>query len=51
MVVLQDGVIVGAIWMGIKEGVSDISRIIKLKANISKWKEAILEDGFDFSVI
>lgn len=50
-IVLQDDVIVGAIWMGTKEGVSDISRIIKLKANVSKWKEAILEDGFDFSVI
>jgi len=50
-VVLQDGIIVGAIWMGTKEGVSDITRIITKKANVNEWKEALLEDEFDFSVI
>jgi nitrite reductase (NADH) large subunit len=50
-IVLQDGIIVGAIWMGTKEGVSDITRIITQKANVSEWKEALLEDEFDFSVI
>lgn len=50
-IVLQDGVIVGAIWMGTKEGVSDITRIIINKANVGEWKEALLEDQFDFSVI
>lgn len=50
-IVLQDGVIVGAIWMGTKEGVSDITRIITQKANVSEWKEVLLEDKFDFSVI
>jgi nitrite reductase (NADH) large subunit len=50
-IVLQNGVIVGAIWMGTKEGVRDITRIITKKANVSEWKEALLEDEFDFSVI
>ena len=50
-VVLQDGVIVGAIWMGTKEGVNDITRLISQKINVSEWKEALLEDQFDFSVI
>jgi nitrite reductase (NADH) large subunit len=50
-IVLQDGIIVGAIWMGTKKGVSDISRIITQKIDVSEWKEALLEDKFDFSVI
>ncbi len=50
-VVLQDGVIVGAIWMGTKEGVNDITRLITQKADVSEWKETLLEDRFDFSVI
>ncbi len=50
-IVLQDGVIVGAIWMGTKNGVNQITRIIGQKADVSKWKNTILEDDFDFSVI
>jgi nitrite reductase (NADH) large subunit len=50
-VVLQDGVIVGAIWMGTKEGVNDITRLITQKTDVTEWKEALLEDRFDFSVI
>lgn len=50
-VVLQNGVIVGAIWMGTKEGVNDITRLIAQKIDVSEWKEALLEDQFDFSVI
>ena len=50
-VVLQNGVIVGAIWMGTKEGVNDITRLITQKIDVSEWKEALLEDQFDFSVI
>lgn len=49
--VLKDGIITGAIWMGTKEGVSDISRLISQKADVSKWKEALLEEQFEFSVI
>jgi nitrite reductase (NADH) large subunit len=50
-IVLKDGVIVGAIWMGTKDGVNDITRLIIKKANVSEWKEALLEDQFDFSMI
>jgi nitrite reductase (NADH) large subunit len=50
-IVLQDGVIVGAIWMGTKEGVNDIARLITRKTNVSEVKAALLEDQFDFSVI
>jgi nitrite reductase (NADH) large subunit len=50
-IVLQDGVIVGAIWMGTKDGVNHIMRIITQKSDVSKWKDTILEDDFDFSVI
>jgi NAD(P)H-nitrite reductase large subunit len=50
-IVLQDGVIVGAIWMGTKEGVNDIVRLITQKTDVSEWKETLLEDRFDFSVI
>jgi nitrite reductase (NADH) large subunit len=50
-IVLQEGTIVGAIWMGTKEGVNDITRLITQKADVSDWKESLLEDHFDFSVI
>jgi nitrite reductase (NADH) large subunit len=49
--VLKDDVIVGAIWMGTKEGVSEIGRLISNKRDITEWKNSILEDEFDFSRI
>lgn len=48
-VVLQNGAIVGAIWMGTKEGINEISRLVSQKAGIGDHKADILEDGFDFS--
>ncbi len=48
-VVLQDGALVGAIWMGSKEGVNEISRLVAQNAKIGDHKADILEDGFDFS--
>jgi nitrite reductase (NADH) large subunit len=50
-VVIQKGVVVGAIWMGTKKGVNEISRIISQKINIEKHKISLLEDGFDYSVL
>lgn len=50
-IVLQDGIIVGAIWMGTTEGINQITRIITQKTNVDEWKNSILEDDFDFSVI
>ena len=50
-VVIQKGVVVGAIWMGTKKGVNEISRIISQKINIEKHKISLLEDDFDYSVL
>jgi len=35
-VVIQKGVVVGAIWMGTKKGVSEINRLISQKVNVEK---------------
>lgn len=50
-VVVQKGVVVGAIWMGTRKGVNEISRIISQKINIEKHKISLLEDDFDYSVL
>lgn len=50
-VVLQKGSIVGAIWMGTKKSVDQVSRLITQKIKVTKWKRSLLEDDFDFSVI
>jgi nitrite reductase (NADH) large subunit len=50
-VVIQKGIVVGAIWMGTKKGVSEINRIISQKINIEKHKDSLLEDDFDYSVL
>jgi len=48
-IVVQEGMIIGAIWMGTKEGVNEINRLIFQKTNVEKWKESLLKDDFDFS--
>lgn len=50
-IVLQEGRLVGAIWMGIKKGASEVSRLVALKKDVETWKEDLLEDEFDFSEI
>jgi NAD(P)H-nitrite reductase large subunit len=50
-IVLQEGRIVGAIWMGTKTGASEISRLVALKKNVESRKRDLLEDSFDFSEI
>jgi len=50
-VVIQDGKVVGAIWMGTKEKINDINRVILQQINVEKWKNSLLEDDFDFSVL
>jgi len=50
-VVLQDGIVVGAVWMGTKNGVNGISRAIAQKLNVERWKESLLDDNFDFSLL
>lgn len=47
--VLKDGVLEGAIWMGTKKGAADIARLTASRKNVATWKEDILEDGFDLA--
>lgn len=49
--VLRDGVIVGAIWMGTKQGLVDINRLSSSGSSVEKWKHQILDENFDFSII
>ena len=48
-IIIEEGIIVGAIWLGTKKGVNEISQAISQRKNIEKWKDSILEDDFDFS--
>jgi len=50
-IVLQDGALVGAIWMGTKKGVSEIARAMTAKTKVNQWINTLLEDSFDFSVL
>jgi len=50
-VVIQDGKIIGAIWMGTKEKVNDVNRLILQRIDVEKWKSSLLEDDFDFSIL
>jgi nitrite reductase (NADH) large subunit len=50
-IVIQNGIIVGAIWVGTKKGASEISRLISQKINVEKHKNSLLEDDFDYSVL
>jgi NAD(P)H-nitrite reductase large subunit len=47
--VLKDGVLEGAIWMGTKKGAADIARLTASRKNVATWKADILEDGFDLA--
>jgi nitrite reductase (NADH) large subunit len=50
-IVLRDGALEGAIWMGTSKGAADIVRLAASRTNIAPWKKEILEDGFDFSAM
>jgi nitrite reductase (NADH) large subunit len=50
-IVLREGRLVGAIWMGTKKGASEISRLVALKKNVETLKEGLIEDDFDFAEI
>ncbi|OGD17158.1 MAG: hypothetical protein A2Y69_10305 [Candidatus Aminicenantes bacterium RBG_13_59_9] len=50
-VVLQDGVLVGAIWIGTKKGISEIARAVNAKIKVNQWINTLLDDSFDFSVL
>jgi nitrite reductase (NADH) large subunit len=48
-IVLKEGRLVGAIWMGTKKGASEISRLVALKKDVESRKGDLLEDTFDFT--
>jgi nitrite reductase (NADH) large subunit len=48
-IVLKDGLLVGAIWMGTKKGVAEVSRLVSLNKNVGHRKKDLLEDEFDWS--
>jgi nitrite reductase (NADH) large subunit len=48
-IVLKEGRLVGAIWMGIKKGASEIGRLVALKKHVESRKTDLLEDTFDFT--
>jgi nitrite reductase (NADH) large subunit len=50
-IVLRKGRIVGGIWMGIKKGASELSRLVALEKDVEALKEDLLEDDFDFGEI
>lgn len=47
-IVLKDGLLVGAVWMGTKAGAAEIGAAVSENRNVSAWKDDILRDGFDF---
>ncbi len=50
-IVLLEGHLVGAIWMGTKKGASEVSRLVSLKKDVESLKKDLLEDEFDFAEI
>ncbi len=48
-IVVRNGLVVGAVWLGTKKGLNDMNRIIHQKINVEKRKESLLKDDFDFS--
>ncbi|MCX7975180.1 MAG: FAD-dependent oxidoreductase [Candidatus Aminicenantes bacterium] len=50
-IILQKGRLVGAIWMGTKKGINEIVRAVTLRKDVTAWKEAILEEDFNFSLL
>ena len=50
-IVLRNGEVCGLICIGTKKGVSEINRLISQKVNVEKWKESLLDDDFDFSLL
>lgn len=49
--VIQNGTVIGAIWIGTKKGVNDINQAIAQKKKVEKWKDSLLDDDFDYSVL
>jgi nitrite reductase (NADH) large subunit len=50
-IVLRDGRVVGAIWMGTKKGAPEISRLVALNKDVRGRGEELFEESFDFAEI
>ncbi len=48
-IVIKNGILTGAIWMGTRKGAAEITRLAASGQNIDKWTNTLLEDNFDFS--
>jgi len=50
-VVIQEGRLIGAVWMGTKAGVNEINRLVAEKADVARWMDKLLDDDFDITSI
>ncbi|HYA48840.1 MAG TPA: hypothetical protein VEG35_03990, partial [Burkholderiales bacterium] len=48
-IVLKDGRLVGAIWMGTKKGLAEVGRLVGLNKDVADRKADLLEETFDWS--
>ncbi len=46
-VVIQDNQVIGAIWLGDRKNILEITKIIKNKINVEKFKDDLLKEEFD----
>jgi len=49
-VLLQDGALAGAIWMGTKQGAAEVGQAAAKKFSLAKGEASLLEDDFDFGL-
>ncbi len=47
--VVQGGKLTGAIWLGTKQNIAEINRLVSNNADVGSKAERLLEDDFDFS--
>jgi nitrite reductase (NADH) large subunit len=50
-IVLHEQALVGAIWMGSRQGASEIVRAVAAKSKVGGLADSLLEDSFDFSAL
>ncbi|MCJ7612865.1 MAG: FAD-dependent oxidoreductase [Candidatus Aminicenantes bacterium] len=50
-IVLQDGLLVGAIWMGTRQGAAEVIKAVAGRRADHPWNDAMLEDDFDYGLL
>jgi NAD(P)H-nitrite reductase large subunit len=50
-IVLQQGIVVGAIILGETKSVAPLKRLIDQKTDVTKYKDSVLDKDFDFRKI